>query len=175
MGKNFKYAFISFILILVQASVMHLLSLEGITPDLLTIWIVYIALKQGQLRSTVWGFLIGLTFDLMTGSFIGLSALTKTICGFTAGYFFNETKTVLTLGSYRFLLIVLLSSLIQNTVYFIIFTRGSEIGLLGAIFLYGVSTTLYTATLALIPIFKFSITKNPADVSRSRSVSCEVF
>ena len=156
MGKSFKYGFISFILIIVQTSIMHLLSLEGITPDLLTIWIVYIALKQGQLRATVWGFLIGLTFDFMTGSFIGLSALTKTICGFTAGYFFNDTRTLLTLGSYQFLLIVLLASLIQNTLYFIIFTRGSEISLISAVFLYGVSTTLYTATLSLIPIFKFS-------------------
>ena len=156
MGKVFKYSFISYVLILVQSSVMHWVSLEGITPDLLTVWIAYIALRQGQLRATVWGFSIGLAFDLVTGNFFGLSALVKTLCGFVAGYFYNETKTALTLGSYRFLVVILVASAIQNTVYFIIFTRGSEINLLSAIFQYGLATTFYTTIVSLIPIFRFS-------------------
>ena len=156
MRHIFKYSFISFLLIMVQATIMHLVTLEEITPDILAIWVVYLALCQGQMRATIWGFAIGLTFDLVTGNFIGLSALTKTMTGFVAGYFFNETRTHLTLGSYRFLLIVLLASLIQNTAYFIIFTRGTDIGLFQSVVRFGLTTTLYTGTLSLIPIFKFS-------------------
>ncbi len=156
MRHIFKYSFISFLLIMLQATVMHLVTLEEITPDILAIWVVYLALSEGQMNATIWGFAIGLTFDLVTGNFIGLSALTKTMTGFVAGYFFNETRTRLTLGSYRFLLIVLLASLIQDTAYFIIFTRGTDIGLLQAVVRFGFTTTLYTGTLSLIPIFKFS-------------------
>lgn len=156
MRHIFKYSFISFLLIILQATVMHLVTLEGITPDILAIWVVYLALCEGQLRATIWGFAIGLSFDLVTGNFIGLSALTKTMTGFVAGYFFNETRTRSTLGSYRFLLIVLLASLIQNTAYFVIFTRGTDIGLFQAVVRFGLTTTLYTGTLSLIPIFKFS-------------------
>src|SRR5258706_12621890 len=111
MRKLIIYCFISMLLILAQTSLLRLVSLEGITPDILTIWIVYIALKEGQLSATLSGFCIGLIVDLITGNFIGLAALTKTLAGFFAGYFYNENKTRLTLGSYRFPLIVLLTSL----------------------------------------------------------------
>jgi rod shape-determining protein MreD len=156
MTKQLKYFLFTFILIVIQTQVMRLLSLEGITPDILTIWIVYIALKRGQLQATIWGFVVGLLFDLTTGNFIGLSALTNTITGFAAGYFFGENKALLTLSSYRFVLIVLLVSFIHNTIYFIAFTRGTEIGLLKAIFQIGIATTFYTSALTFLPMFAFS-------------------
>ncbi len=156
MMKSIKYVFISLLLIILQTSIMRLISIEGIVPDVLAVWIVYIALKRGQVSATLWGFFIGLVLDFATGNFIGLSALSKTLCGFTAGYFFSENKTQLTLSSYRFLVVVLVSSLVQNVVYFIIFTRGTEIGLLRAVWGFGIATTLYTATAALLPMFGFS-------------------
>ena len=156
MMKSVKYVFISLFLIILQTSIMRLISIEGIVPDVLAVWIVYIALKRGQVSATLWGFFIGLVLDFATGNFIGLSALSKTLCGFTAGYFFSENKTQLTLSSYRFLVVVLVSSLVQNVVYFIIFTRGTEIGLLRAVWGFGIATTLYTATAALLPMFGFS-------------------
>ncbi|MBI1806845.1 MAG: rod shape-determining protein MreD [Ignavibacteria bacterium] len=156
MSRHVKYVFITILLTVIQTQLMRLLTLEGITPDILTIWIVYIALREGQLPATVWGFGIGLFFDLVTGNFVGLSALTKTICGFIAGYFYNENKTSLTLGSYRFIVIVLIVSLIHNTVYFIIFTQGSNIGLVRAVLQLGFATTCYTATLTLLPMFAFA-------------------
>ena len=156
IAGNFKHGFVAFILIILQSTLMHLASVEGVTPDLLTIWIVYLALTKGQMYATTWGFAIGLVFDLATGSFIGLSALTKTLAGFIAGYFFNETQTKLVLGSYRFLLIVLLTSFIQDTAYFVVFTRGTDIDLIQATVQFGLATTLYTGTVSLIPILKFS-------------------
>ena len=153
MSRYFLIAVISVVLIVIQTTVVSLIALEGITPDLLAIWVVYLALRKGQMKGTIIGFAVGLVFDLATGSFIGLSALTKTLCGFTAGYFYNENKTKLILGSYRFLLIMMVSSFVHNVVYFILFTRGTEIGVIAAIFQYGVTTTLYTSALALIPLF----------------------
>ena len=143
-------------LLVVQSKMMTLLTLEGITPDLLTIWVVYLALKEGQMAAMPWGFATGLAFDLLTGNFIGLSALTKTVAAVTAGYFYNENKTPLILGSYRFLVIVLIVSLVHNTIYFLIFTQGSEIGFMGAIFRVGLATSFYTATLTLIPMLAFA-------------------
>ncbi len=89
MSRHLKYLFLSIVLLLVQAKTMTLLTLEGITPDLLVIWVVILALKEGQLTAMPWGFGIGLAFDLITGNFLGLSALTKTVAAFTAGYFFD--------------------------------------------------------------------------------------
>ncbi len=156
IGKQFKYGLISIFLIVLQTQVMRLLTIEGITPDILMIWIVYLALRQGQMKGTLWGFAIGLVFDLVTGNFIGLSAMTKTICGFTAGYFYNENKTTLILRSYQFIVIVLIVGVIHNTVYFLVFTQGSEIGFFRAIFQYGLATALYTSILTLLPMLSFS-------------------
>ena len=156
IAKHLKYALVAFLVVLCQTQVMRLLSLEGITPDLLAIWVVYVALKEGQITGTLWGFLAGLLFDLVTGNFIGLGALTKTICGFTAGYFYQTNKTEITLASYRFILIVLMTALIHNTIFFMLFTRGTDIGLLSAIIEFGLTTSLYTATLTLLPMLVFS-------------------
>ncbi|MBI4546603.1 MAG: rod shape-determining protein MreD [Ignavibacteriae bacterium] len=151
-----KYIIVLFLLIVIQTQIVRLVSLHGITPDLLIIWIVYIGLKEGQIKATLWGFGIGLATDLVTGNFIGLTALTKTASGFVAGYFYNENKVQLTLSSYRFILIVLIVSLVHNTLYFIIFTRGSEIGLFQAVFTVGLAATLYTAMISLLPMVAFS-------------------
>lgn len=156
MNHNVTYAIISLLLVVLQTTVGRLLSLEGITPDLLVIWIVYLAITEGQARGTVWGFGIGLCIDLLSADFLGLSALTKTLCGFLGGYFYNENKTQMTLGSYRFLLIVLFASFIHNILYFMIFTQGTDFHLWQTILRFGITTTLYTATLSVIPMFAFS-------------------
>jgi rod shape-determining protein MreD len=156
MIRHFKYFLFALLLMIIQTKVMSVFSLEGITPDLLLIWLIYVAIKNGQLTATVWGFAIGIMFDMATGNFIGLSALSKTIAGFIAGYFYNENKATMTLGSYRFVIIVLLTSFVHNAIYFTAFTRGSEIGLWRAIFLYGLATTFYTAAVTLLPMFIFA-------------------
>jgi cell shape-determining protein MreD len=94
--------------------------------------------------------------DLISGQFIGLSALSKTIAGFFAGYFYNENKTDYTIGSHQFLIIVGLSSLFHNIIYFVIFVQGSEIGFWSAILRFGLFSTVYTTAVALLPVFAFS-------------------
>lgn len=156
MKKSFSFAGISLLLIAVQTTAIHLLNLEGVIPDLLSIWVVYIALTEGQMEAMLWGFAVGLMLDLTAQDFIGLSTLTKMLCGFLAGYFYNENKTQIVLGSYRFILIVFIVTFVQNVVYFVVFTQGSEINLLHAVVQYGLTTTLYTAIVTTFPVFLFS-------------------
>ncbi len=146
---------LTLLLIILQTTLVQYLSLEGVTPDLLVILVVYIALQEGQLRGTLWGFGIGLLLDILSVNFLGLSALSKTICGFLGGYFHNENKTQIILGSYRFLVIILASAFVHNIVYYMIFTRGTDIGLLRAVLQFGITSTLYTATVTLLPLFVF--------------------
>ncbi len=156
ISRYFRYILFTLGLVLIQEKFLRFIGLEGITPDLLTIWIVYIALQHGQMHGMLWGFSIGLFIDLSVGNFIGLSALTKTIAGFTAGYFYDEQRKPVILGSYRFLVIILIVSFIHNIFYFVIFTRGSEIGLLRAVLEFGIATTCYTAVISLLPMFAFA-------------------
>lgn len=156
MNKYLRSVLISLLLILLQTNVIQLLSIEGVTPDLLVIWIVYVAIKEGQISATVTGFAVGLVLDLITGEFVGLSALAKTLCGFTAGYFYNVNKIPQTLGSYRFLIVVFIASLLHNILYFVIFTMGSDLTLREVLLRYGATSTLYTLAFSLLPMLAFA-------------------
>lgn len=153
MQKHLRLVLISLALITLQTTVITFMSVLHIVPDVMLIWIVYIAVTQGQIPATLYGFCIGLALDLISGQFLGLTAFTKTLAGFLAGYFYNENKIEFTLSNYRFLVIVGSTALVHNVVYFVLFTRGSDVGLFTAIVQFGVFSMLYTTALSAIPMF----------------------
>lgn len=144
---------ISLLLITLQTTIVGFTSIANIIPDVMLIWIVYIAITQGQISATVYGFGIGLLLDLISGQFLGLSALSKTVAGFVAGYFFHENKIEITLANYQFLIFVGISSFVHNVIYFVIFTQGSDVGLFTAVFRFGLFSAMYTTFVATIPMF----------------------
>jgi rod shape-determining protein MreD len=107
------------------------------------------------MEATIAGFAVGLLQDAVAIQFFGLSALTKTLAGFIAGYFFNENLTQQTLGSYRFLLIILLSSFVHNVVYFGVFLQGIQDALFLTMIEFSVAASLYTALMGVFPMFTF--------------------
>jgi rod shape-determining protein MreD len=143
------------VLLLLQTTFIPFLSMGGFLPDVLLIWVVYIAVTRGQLEATITGFAVGLLQDAVTIQFFGLGALTKTLAGFVAGYFFNENLTEQTLGSYRFLLITLLSSFVHNVLYYGIFLQGIQDALFTTMIEFSVAVSLYTALVSVFPMFTF--------------------
>ncbi len=158
MRRIFFYLFGSTVVFLLDTKLIKFLSIGDIVPDILVIWIVYIAIREGQMAGTIVGFAIGITLDLLSGhdGMLGLGALVKTLAGFTAGYFYNENKTLQTLGGYQFLLALTVVSLVHNLIYFLILLQGTDISPWGAIAFYGVPTTIYTAAFGLLPMFAFA-------------------
>ncbi len=151
------YVLFSLLLIVLDSTLVKFLAISTIVPDILLIWIVYIAIREGQIAATTTGFLIGLAENLMgtTNGVLGLAALAKTFAGFTAGYFFNENKVETTLGGYQFIVIVSVASVVHNIIYFIIFLQGSGLSWMQSMLYYGIPTTAYTAVIALVPMFAF--------------------
>jgi rod shape-determining protein MreD len=151
------YSVLSLLLIILDSTLMKFLAIAGIMPDILLIWIVYIAVSEGQIAGTTAGFIIGLAMSFLGSSgMIGLPALAKTSAGFLAGYFYNENKILATLGGYQLIAIVVIASVVHNILYFTIFLQGSDFGWFRAMVYYGAPTTLYTAALALLPMFVFA-------------------
>jgi rod shape-determining protein MreD len=149
---------LSLLILLLQTTVVRFLSIQGIVPDIVLLWIVYLAIRRGQVTATVAGFLLGLTLDLISGpdGMVGLAALTKTLSGFLAGYFYNENKTQQTLGGYQFIMIVVMASLVHNAIYFFLFLQGSGLLWSEMLMRHGVPTTVYTVAVGLLPMFAFA-------------------
>ncbi len=142
-------------MLLLHISVVPLITIEGIPPDLMLIFVVYIALKNGQIAGSVAGFIAGLLIDLTVDFTLGLSALSKTIAGFIAGYFYNETKIEINTETLRFFGIVFFCSLVNNLVYFSLDILSRELNnaeILKLMF----GRSIYTTMLSLIPIFTTS-------------------
>jgi rod shape-determining protein MreD len=155
MEHYFRSALIALGLLLLQTTFIPFLSVGGFLPDLFIIWVVYVAIRRGQLEAMIAGFAVGLLQDVVTTQFFGLAALSKTVCGFAAGYFYNENNTEHTLGSYRFVLIVLLCSLIHNFIYYGIFLQGIRDSILPALLAFSLATSLYTGIVSFLPMFTF--------------------
>jgi rod shape-determining protein MreD len=70
----------------VQSSVMPLMGLTGLAPDVPLVLTVMLALRRGPEAGCVTGFLAGLLQDLTGPGLVGVHALTKALAGFTAGF-----------------------------------------------------------------------------------------
>ncbi len=158
MRQAIGFFLLSCLLVLLQTTLIRYLAVETVGPDIVLIWIVYLALREGQATATTAGFFLGLAVDLLSGteSMIGLAALAKTMAGFTAGFFHNENKVQQMLGGYQFPLITAITALVHNILYFIVFLQGTDVGWLGAVTMYGLPSAAYTAALTLIPMFVFA-------------------
>ena len=139
-----------FPVLLIQTTVVPLIAIENVIPDLIIIILVYYSITQSQIYGTVLGFTYGFLFDIITGSLLGSTMIAKTIAGFSAGYFSSENKRDQYLISYNFALIVLMASLIDSTIS----ALSSSVSFNTNIFLlfiqYALFPSLYTSTIALM-------------------------
>jgi rod shape-determining protein MreD len=156
MERFLRSAGIVLVLLVLQTTFIPYLSVIGFLPDIFLPWLVYVALRRGQVEATICGFGVGVLQDITATKFLGLAALSKTIASFVAGYFFNDNTSEQTLGSYRFVLIVLLCSFINDIFYFTIFFQGMEVPVVSHVLQFSIASTIYTGVISLLPMFAFS-------------------
>ncbi|MCB0702208.1 MAG: rod shape-determining protein MreD [Candidatus Kapaibacterium sp.] len=146
------YAIVAILLSLIQFSLLNFVEVQGITPDLLLILCVWIAIREGRFTGIIAGFLIGITLDIVSFDLVGINAFTKTIAGFVAGSFYQEGKEQLILHGLKFLLIVFISSFIHNLIYFFFYIKLSDITFVSFFLKYGIAFSFYTTVFAVIPM-----------------------
>lgn len=71
--------------LVLQSTVMPLIAIKGIKPDLLLIIVVSTGLLTGKERGVGIGFFSGLLQDLVSGSSFGINILTKMATGYLCG------------------------------------------------------------------------------------------
>ena len=100
---NFKLLFFGIAILLLQIVLSEFLSINGIRPDFILIYLVYVSVRLGSFSGLIFGFIIGLLSDSFgVGSTFGLSSLTYTITGYFIGIFCSQNKKI---TSFQFYLI----------------------------------------------------------------------
>jgi len=74
--------------LILQTTILPLLRLGGVMPDLLLVMVIFTALYYGSLVGGAAGFAVGLAQDLLGGHYLGLGALS----GFVAGYLMGRLE-----------------------------------------------------------------------------------
>jgi rod shape-determining protein MreD len=143
------YGVIALLLSVVHVVFLRFMQVSSVTPDLLLIFTVFIAIYEGQFTGMIAGFLCGLLFDAISTDVIGTNALAKTFAGFVAGYFYRENQGIQIVGSLNFLLIVALSGFIHNLIYSFFFIKPMQVSFWVFFLQYGLAATLYTTVTAL--------------------------
>jgi rod shape-determining protein MreD len=144
-----------FPLLVIQTTIVPLIAVNGVIPDLIIILLVFYTLKMGQLHGTILGFIFGFLFDIITGGLIGSSMLSKTVAGFVTGYFYNENKKDLYLKSFLFVLIVLLGSTIDSFILAFFTTINLNTSIITFFIEQGILPGIYTAVFSIIVIVFF--------------------
>jgi len=153
-----KYAGVFVLLILLQVTFIgFFLSIPNynITPDIVILFVIYLGYTRGHIPGMISGFLSGIVLDFLSGSFIGLTALSYCISGFTAGYFNRQLSE----GSNRknsFLIIIFICTLIAYTIFYIIYFQGTSISYSEIFIKHILTTSLYTLVFGLIFAFFLS-------------------
>lgn len=156
MLQYLTYAGIGIVIVALQVLVSPLLSIAGVSPDFLLIFLVWITIKEGQFAGEIYGFAFGLLLDIISSNILGTHALSKTAACFCIGYFFNPDRTEQNLRNWPFLLLTLLAAILNNAIYYFLITRGSEMSFAEFAFRYGAVGALYTVFIAIFPLLYWS-------------------
>jgi rod shape-determining protein MreD len=154
--KYLIYAGVGFLLIVIQVLISRFLSIAGVSPDFLLIFLVWLTIREGQFAGETSGFVLGFVLDVMSGGILGAQTLSKTIACFLVGFFHNPERTEQNIRNWPFLLLTLLGAVVNNLLYYFMITRGSEISLGEFTFRYGAVGALYTVFIAIFPLLYWS-------------------
>jgi rod shape-determining protein MreD len=144
-----------------QTTLVPSLSIMGVKPDLLVLFLFMMAIKVGIMPAIYIGFVLGLAQDLYSPSILGQSALAKTIAGFFASLFNDK---VMRLDPVFQAIILIFTFFINDiAVYIVQFvkTGTSFSGIVPELFGSTLPRSLYTLLFAIIPILweQFSVVK----------------
>lgn len=140
------------ILILIQISVIELVALKQIKPDLLLIGLIYITLKEGQLPGIIYAFFAGVVLDILSSGIIGANSFSKVIVTFIVGYFHDPFLSTRFQFNLQFSLVVLIAAIVERILYIFITTSLDFKELIILIVDYGILPAIFTAVISLITI-----------------------
>jgi rod shape-determining protein MreD len=147
MHLFFKTAGFLILCLIIQLSLVPLISIQGVRPDLLLIFVIYWGSRRISYQGVLLGFIAGFFQDITTGGVLGIYTLSKTIACIVAGLFPRSRHDV----NLLILTVTLfVTAIVQHLISGIFLYRGSEAGWFVLLLRYGIPTAFYTAILGFI-------------------------
>jgi rod shape-determining protein MreD len=149
--KSLRIVLIFAVVLILQSTLVRLVAIEGIQPDLILLALFFVALLEGSYAATIAGFCVGLVQDMYAPQTLGLNALCKSLIGFALGFC---QRGVFVEGLIPRSLILFAAVVLHDLIYFLI-SLWPDVGSgLSRLLTVGVPTALYTAILGYV-IFYF--------------------
>ena len=127
------------------------LRLWGVWPDVVLLYVAYLALRRGRVAGAVAGFSAGLLMDVLVNpATLGVNALLKTLLGFIVGLFQSEQGEHLRLTPVQAFVGALVVAVVHNGLLTILLALDQNTRtpfLIAGVWLGG---ALYTAVVALV-------------------------
>jgi len=150
--RYFIPVIIFFPVVLIQLTIVPLVSVQEVVPDLLLIAVVYFAISFGQIFGAFNGAAYGLVYDLISGSLIGSNMLSKTVAGFVAGYFSGETRRDQYLYTFSFCAVVFISGLIDATIFSFFSVIDFNTNILLVLFNHALLPSIYNTLISILVV-----------------------
>jgi len=142
-----KYILMFGFLVLLQTTLIPLLSIQDIYPDLVLIGVVITGIRHGSTPAIIAGCLAGFVQDAAVTQFYGLSALAKSAAGFVAGYFSRDKVKY----NFQITLGVIAATALANSVFYqSIYYFDSSVGVGWMIVRYIIPHFIYTVVVGII-------------------------
>lgn len=147
-----SYAILGIVTVLVQNFLDNFASINLVSPQLVVLLVVYMALREGQLFGMSGGFVVGLLHDLLATHFLGFTSFIGVIAGFIAGFFYKESDVELAARTFNFAWISAITLFISEVAALPIIAAG-ELNYFHVFLKFTLGTTVYTSVFAMIIVF----------------------
>ncbi|MBU1064061.1 rod shape-determining protein MreD [bacterium] len=138
----------SLLAILLQLVVAPWFSIQGIKPDFILVLVMFVAILYGRVYGQLYGFGFGLIVDMIgIGSFLGLSAMVKSIAGFLTGYLKGRRNRFNSFTLYTFTCFIIF---FHYLIFFLINFHSTDYSIQFLVVRYILPETIYTSVLFIV-------------------------
>ena len=138
------------ILLVVQHTLIPFISIKGISPDILLIFVLYWSGIRHRTYGVMMGFTAGLLQDLAGVGTTGVFALSKAVAAY-AGYSFPMSRHEKNILPWSITLFI--GSVLHYSILIFIQTRTSSTGFFTMMLRYGLPSILYTTVMGMVIYF----------------------
>jgi rod shape-determining protein MreD len=83
--NRFLLSLLGLLFVVLQITLANLISVFGIKPDFIVLFVIVRSLLEGPTAGVVWGFSLGFLLDAASGGILGLGSLIYCLAGFISG------------------------------------------------------------------------------------------